>query len=218
MRVKFYRTRKLRKAALFSFVSTLMVSGFVTLPVAQAPQGHSWSSREKVAGGSTVSDDQFAKKRVRLSQKEDLGDSHHKKEEAPADRKPDDRLAKLDSPERSPSGAVPIYRTTQPQTSQPAKKNKPDKARTDPTQPGIPPGKDEPVPDDSKPDDGAEPEEPPSNEPHPIPPGGDTPPDPEEPEPEPPGEEPEEPEQGNGDHSKPECFFKPVPGDGKTME
>lgn len=216
MRANFYRTRKLRKVALFSFVGTLMVSGFVTLPVAQAPQGHSWSLRGKAAG-STVSDDRITKKRIRLSQKEDPADSDHKKEDT---REPDDKPAKLDSPKRTHSGIVRTHTTTQPQMSQPAKKKKPDKTGKDPVRPGTPPGRNEPVPDDSKPDDGAQPEDPPGNEPQPIPPGDDTPSDPEKPEaPENPDPEPpdEDPEEGDGDHSQPECPLK-IPGVGITVE
>lgn len=131
MRANFYRTRKLRKVALFSFVGTLMVSGFVTLPVAQAPQGHSWSLRGKAAG-STVSDDRITKKRIRLSQKEDPADSDHKKVDT---REPDDKPAKLDSPKRTHSGIVRTHTTTQPQMSQPAKKKnrtKPGRTRSGP--------------------------------------------------------------------------------------
>ncbi|WP_380165446.1 hypothetical protein [Kroppenstedtia sanguinis] len=231
MPVNFYRTRKFRKVALFSFVGTLMISGYV--PVAQAPQGHPWSLWGKKAVGSTVSDDQTTKKRIRLSQVED---SDRNKEET----QENDNQSKLDSLERSHSETVRTHTTTQQQMSRSAKQENSGKSGTTPV---THPGKEKPVPDDSKPSDGDKPKDPTDNKPQPNPPEEGNPPDNEKPDPESPGEDPEQPgenpeqpgenpdqpgedpeepdedpEQGDGDHSKPECPLKPILDDWEKVE
>ncbi|PTX53689.1 hypothetical protein C8P63_1279 [Melghirimyces profundicolus] len=136
MRLKFYRTRRLRKVALFSFVGTLMVSGFITPHVAQAPEGHEWGLWGKPTGGGNKADMELSKKRIRPDQKESDHPSSDEEKDAVATadhRMPatEHQAHDLKKPDPTPSAAVHTRTTTQQQMSRPKPEEDPASQESD---------------------------------------------------------------------------------------